>query len=147
MPLLLVPLLLVCDQIFKLIAERLLEVGVPQTAIPGLLDFTLIYNTGAAFGVLRGGAVWLAWVNLIVAAAILYYLQRHRGPWLAELAYSLIAAGALGNAIDRFGRGSVIDYLDLTTGISFVRDFAIFNFADCCVVVGVGVMLLASRRR
>lgn len=147
MPLLLVPLLLVCDQVFKLLAERLLAEGVPQTAIPGLLDFTLIYNTGAAFGVLRGGAIWLAWVNLVVAVIILLYLNRSKMPWLPQLAYGMIAAGALGNAIDRFGRGSVIDYLDLTTGISLLRDFAVFNFADCCVVIGVGLMLIASRRR
>ena len=51
---------------------------------------------------------------------------------------TLIISGGLGNIIDRLFRGGrVVDYLDLQ-----LFDFAIFNFADCCVTIGAALLLI-----
>jgi signal peptidase II len=64
------------------------------------------------------------------------------------LALSLIAAGALGNAIDRLGHGWVVDYVDINrTGLFLLDNFPIWNLADACVVLGVFMLLLPSRKR
>lgn len=147
MPLILVPFLLSLDQVLKIWAVAHLSPGVPQPFIP-LLNLTLIYNTGAAFGLFQGGARVLVIVSILVGFGILYYLSRNKLPMLQQVAFSLIAAGALGNAIDRIGQGSVVDYLDTTgTGWGPFDNFAIFNLADACVVVGVILLLLPIRRR
>lgn len=150
----LVPLLLVADQVLKL--EVLSAVGprafneyaVPIRKLFWIFDATFLKNTGAAFGLFQGGAQWLVWISLIVGFGLLIYMGRTRLPWLNQVALSLIAAGALGNAIDRLGRGWVVDYLDINrTGLSFLDNFPVFNLADSCVVVGVILLLLPQRRR
>jgi len=55
--------------------------------------------------------------------------------------------GALGNGIDRLGRGWVVDYLDLGTSIPLIATFPVFNLADVCVTVGAALLLLAPRRK
>jgi signal peptidase II len=147
MPLFIVPILIALDQVLKLAAIQQLSSG-SKTLIPGLLDLTLVYNTGAAFGLFTGGAQWLSSISVLVGLGILYYLYRNpRLSRVQTLALSMIAAGAWGNAIDRIGRGSVVDYLDMTTNIAPIRDFPIFNLADMCVVIGVFLLLLPQRRR
>ncbi|AEB10797.1 signal peptidase II [Marinithermus hydrothermalis] len=140
MPVVLVPLLIVLDQTLKLWALEHLD-AIPDPFLPGLY-LTLVRNTGMAFGLLPGQAGVLAWVSLAVGGGLLVYLARARPGGLRETALSLLAAGALGNAIDRIGRGWVVDYLDIGPGL-----WPVFNLADVCVVLGVLLLLLPSRRR
>ena len=135
MPTVLIPLLLAADQISKLWALRALE-PVPQPFLPGLF-LTLVHNTGVAFGLFKGNPFWLGVFSLAVGTALLVYLARVRSGWLPTLALSLITAGALGNAIDRLGRGWVVDFLDIGPGL-----WPVFNLADSFVVVGVILLLL-----
>jgi signal peptidase II len=137
MALWLVPLLLTLDQILKLLAERHLS-PIPHHLF-AFVYLTLVENSGAAFGLFPGSSLLLAWLSLAVGIACLYYLSR-RPPRLQEFALSLVASGALGNAIDRLGRGRVIDYIDLGPG-----RFPVFNLADACVVVGVLLLILFRR--
>ena len=74
-------------------------------------------------------------------------LARRRSPPLPALALSLLAAGALGNGVDRLGRGWVVDYLDLGTSLPLIANFPVFNLADVCVTLGAVLLLLAPRRR
>lgn len=154
----LVPALLVADQSIKLVVLWAVgpqifddEVGaVFLTHLFWVVDATFIKNTGAAFGIFQGGARILVWVSLAVGIGILAYLSlyRRRTPFLSQLALSLIAAGALGNAIDRLGHGWVVDYVDINrTGIAILDGFPIWNLADACVVVGVLLLLLPQRKR
>jgi signal peptidase II len=115
-----------------------------------VVDATFVKNTGAAFGIFQGGARILVWVSLVVGLGILLYLSTNhrRIPLLTQLALSLIAAGALGNAIDRLGHGWVVDYVDINrTGLFLLDNFPIWNLADACVVLGVFMLLLPSRKR
>ncbi|MDX2004849.1 MAG: signal peptidase II [Meiothermus sp.] len=153
----LVPVLLVADQTLKLIVLWAVGPSVFENTNPGvrltnlwwIFDATFIKNTGAAFGIFQGGARILVWVSLAVGIGLLIYLslQYRRIPMLNQFAFSLIAAGALGNAIDRLGHGWVVDFIDINrTGISILDNFPIWNLADACVVVGVLLLLLPQRR-
>ncbi len=131
----LVPALIVLDQIFKLWAERNLD-PVPDPFLPGLY-LTYVKNTGIAFGLFQGNSELLGWLSLAVGVLILLCLGYGRSALWTRFSLSLIAAGALGNAIDRIGRGYVIDYLDIGPGL-----WPVFNLADALVVIGVLVLLL-----
>ncbi|RIH89206.1 Lipoprotein signal peptidase [Meiothermus luteus] len=154
----LVPALLVADQAIKLavlwaVGPKVFEPGVGAVFIAHLfwvVDLTFIPNSGAAFGIFQGGARVLVWVSLAVGFGLLLYLSlpSRRIGLLPQVALSLVAAGALGNAIDRLGHGWVVDYVDINrTGIAFLDNYPIWNLADACVVVGVILLLLPQRRR
>jgi signal peptidase II len=103
--------------------------------IPLLGDFMhicYVRNTGAAFSILEGRTVLLAVITAIMIIACIVLLIRGlpRGG-VGKAALVLIAAGGIGNLIDRIARGYVVDYLYP----KFIN-FAIFNIADCCVVIG-----------
>lgn len=103
-----------------------------------ILDLTYLENDGAVFGSFSG----MRWVLLGITSALMifciYYLIKHKKEILTVISTTLIISGGLGNIIDRLFRGGlVVDYLDVQ-----LFDFAIFNFADCCVVVGVVLLLI-----
>ncbi len=142
----LIPLLITLDQILKLWALENLS-PVPRPFLGDLLYLTLVKNTGAGFGLLQGQATLLGWLSLLVGGFLLYLLARRRYPRAWTLGLSLVAAGALGNGIDRLGRGWVVDYLDLGTPIPLIANFPVFNLADVCVTLGAALLLLSPRRR
>ncbi|ULR40850.1 signal peptidase II [Thermus sp. NEB1569] len=146
MPTILVPLLLAFDQILKLWALENLS-PVPRPFLGDLLYLTLVKNTGAGFGLFEGRAFLLGWLSLGVGTLLLYLLARRRYVFWQTLALSLITVGALGNGIDRLGRGWVVDYLDLGTSIPLIATFPVFNLADVCVTVGAALLLLAPRQK
>ena len=84
----------------------------------------------------------MRWVLLGITSLLMifciYYLIKHKKELLTVISMTLIISGGFGNIIDRLFRGGlVVDYLDVQ-----LFDFAIFNFADCCVVVGVVLLLI-----
>ena len=108
------------------------------------LGFYLTYvkNTGAAFGILQDGTLVLGVLSAVVAVVLTVYLLRSRTmPTLQRAALTLILAGALGNMIDRFVLGYVRDFIHFQIP-SF--NFAVFNVADSCVVVGAGLLIVSS---
>lgn len=111
--------------------------------IPGFLHITYIYNDAAAFGLFRefGGA--LVWLSLGVSAGLmaLAWFGPAQNRW-EQFGYGFILGGALGNGIDRFTTGLVVDFL----AFSFVR-FPVFNLADVFINVGIVCLLIASFRK
>ena len=91
-----------------------------QLAAQGLNLYFFIFATGAA---------------LLVVAYGLFF--RSRGKRLQQAALLLVLGGGIGNLIDRVLNGEVVDYINLL----FMR-FAVFNFADICVCVGVALWVL-----
>jgi signal peptidase II len=110
--------------------------------IPGVFRFLYIENTGASFGIFENQRIPLIAVSLAVSLYILYklfFVPKQLPPW-PKLSLALILGGAVGNLIDRALYGYVVDMLDV-----YCINFAVFNVADSCVVVGVialGVWLL-----
>lgn len=132
-------LLVGIDQLIKFwILEHL--AGNPSvTLLPGLLQLTYVENRGAAFGIFQGRVGMLSVVTIAVIIGLLIALMmdifKNR---LCIWSMGLIIAGGVGNLIDRMWRGFVVDYLD----ISPLFRFPVFNFADCCVVIGTVLLLI-----
>lgn len=100
--------------------------------IDNVLNFTYVENTGAAFGMLKNGNVFLIISTVIILAAVIVYLTIKKPKAKAvKIASALIIGGALGNLYDRIFRGFVVDFID----IRFIN-YPVFNIADCCVVCG-----------
>lgn len=104
-------------------------------------NLVLVENRGISFGLFGGGTLppsLLAAVALAVTLALVIWLRRVETRLLAA-AIGLVIGGALGNVIDRFRYGAVVDFLDLHWD-----DFhwPAFNLADAAISVGVVVLLL-----
>ncbi|MFE0556114.1 signal peptidase II [Paenibacillus sp. NPDC058910] len=112
--------------------------------IPVIGDFFLITssrNRGAAFGILQDQLWFFIVVTLIVVGGIVWYLRKvsKEGRKLLPTALALVLGGAFGNFIDRLVMGEVVDFLQFNFG-SYT--FPIFNIADSCIVIGVGLIIL-----
>jgi signal peptidase II len=104
------------------------------TVIPRVLDFTLVYNQGIAFGMLQGLGVWLAPIALVMSGfAYWLYIKRDRNDKLQGLVAILIAAGAIGNVIDRIVMQRVTDFIN-------IKIIPVFNFADIYITISFFVM-------
>jgi signal peptidase II len=136
---------LVIDQVTKLVALRRLELGVPQPVIEGFFSLTLVMNPGLAFGMLADTPPAWRWVvaALSVAALILLLGFARRmapaGGAVSTLALGLIFGGAVGNLLDRARFGAVVDFLDF-----YWRGYhwPAFNAADSAISVGVTLLAL-----
>ncbi|MBB6099735.1 signal peptidase II [Deinobacterium chartae] len=138
----------VLDQLLKVWAVSTFQEGEFRAFVGGFLSLGLIYNKGAAWGMLGGLTVVLAVVRICVGLWITFSLLRGKyGDIYFPL--SLIAAGALGNALDGFRLGKVVDplmshTLSNITQFLYGQDFPIFNLADVFVVSGVILVVLRS---
>jgi len=148
--LLLSVLVIALDQLTKHIALGSLEYLKPVAAIPGLLNWTLAFNTGAAFSFLAGENGWQRWLfsalAIGVSAVLALWLSRTpRGDWRNAAPLALIIGGALGNLIDRMRFGHVTDFIEV-----YWHDwsFPAFNVADSAICVGAVLLMgFASSRR
>ena len=126
------------DQLIKLWAvNTLAPVGV-MPFIPHVVELRFVLNQGMAFSLLSGKQLFLIVATsaaLILVAYELFF--RSRGKLLQQIAFILVLGGGIGNLIDRVLNGEVVDYINLL----FMR-FAVFNFADICVCVGVALWVL-----
>jgi signal peptidase II len=135
----------VLDQITKLIALDRLSLGVPVIVVDGFLALTLVMNTGLAFGLLAGIPAGWRWVVGLLSLVALVVLLRvalrilPSGGWREQAAIGLIFGGAVGNLIDRTRFGAVVDFVDV-----YVRDWhwPAFNVADSAITVGVAALAL-----
>lgn len=123
-----------------------LQYGVPKTVIPGLLNWTLAFNPGAAFSFLGNHSGWQRYLFVGVAVCASFgfsymIIKAKPDQKLIPFAFALILAGAIGNLIDRLYYGFVVDYIHFYYGD---WSFAIFNFADICVCTGAGLAVLSS---
>lgn len=103
--------------------------------IPGVLSFRFVANIGAAFSMGEGMGILFALFAFVVVASIVVYLLRSKQLSRVEVfGLSLVAGGALGNALDRVMLGYVVDFI-ATDFISF----PVFNVADIGVTCGVAL--------
>jgi signal peptidase II len=136
-------LIVVIDQLTKILAVRSFQIGERKAIIPGFFDLTLLYNKGAAFSFLAGAGGWQRWFftifGLIASIVIIWMLAKHGAQKLFATALTLILGGAVGNVIDRVYQGQVTDFL------LFYHDrwfFPAFNVADSAITVGAILLIL-----
>lgn len=130
---------LILDQVTKyLVVQNFAEVGDTFPLWQDIFHLTYVLNTGAAFSFFSGGVVWLRWLSLLVSLGLMIFAWRTPLVIVEQLGYGFILAGALGNGIDRFLFGYVVDFLDFR-GINF----AVFNLADVAINIGIFFLLVS----
>jgi signal peptidase II len=136
---------LAVDQLTKQVVRQLLPLHDSVKIIPGLLDFTHVQNTGAAFGLLNAAdfpykpAVMIGIAAIALVAIAAYGAQLGFHERLARFGLSLILGGAFGNLIDRAVVGYVVDFVDVYWGDAH---FWAFNVADAAISIGAVLVLL-----
>jgi signal peptidase II len=137
-------LVIALDQLTKYVVVGALEPLVPHAVIPGFLNWTLAFNTGAAFSFLADERGWQRWLftalAIVVSSVLARWLARTpRGEWRTALPLALVIGGALGNLIDRVRFGQVTDFIQV-----YYQQwvFPSFNIADSAI--SVGAVLLVS---
>jgi len=126
-------LVVVVDQLSKRWALSTLAGEGSVPFVPGLLQLQLVFNSGAAFSLLKSSTWLLALVSLLVALALVVWIQISAPlrPW-QWLGAGLLLGGAIGNGLDRWRLGTVVDFLAFVP----VR-FPIFNGADVAINLAV----------
>ena len=128
----LVAALVALDQLVKYLVVQQIPLGEHVPFLPHLLDLTYVENTGAAFSMFSDHTWMLALISLVMSVllAIAVWKPLFRHPF-GRTALALLLAGAVGNLIDRALQGYVVDMFHV-----LFMEFAVFNVADICVVVG-----------
>ena len=136
--------IIISDQLTKGMVQQSFNLGESIPIIDGFFNFTYVRNTGAAFGMGAGAPeiirriVFLALpVVACIWLVVLIWKQRKEN-WVLGWAYSLILAGAIGNLIDRFSLGYVVDFLDFYYKKSH---FPAFNIADSAITIAGGLLI------
>lgn len=136
-------LLIGIDQLTKWLVIQNIEhyqsISIIKLGEQEILNFTYYRNTGAAFSILTDHKLLLTVLTSVIIIVILFLLlsKRVKHPWMIW-SLALILAGGTGNLIDRVTRGFVVDFIDVR-----IINFAVFNIADICAVIG-GIMLFLS---
>jgi len=118
----------------------------PPQRIPitGFFDLVLVYNRGVSFGIFGGAPSWataaLIIFALLLSAALCIWMWRADSVLLGT-ALGFVVGGAIGNVIDRFLHGAVVDFLDF-----YVAGYhwPAFNVADSAITIGVAFLIIDS---
>ncbi len=137
------------DRITKIFIRTHVSAWDIHPVIPGVFNIIHTENPGAAFGIFSDTlAPWrapmLIGVSVVVMALIGWILWRpSRAGFgdgvMLQIGFALVLGGALGNFIDRVGRGTVTDFLQFFIGS---YEFPSFNVADSAITVGAGLLIL-----
>ncbi len=137
-------LVVVFDQVTKFLISSKLLLHHSITVIPGFFSITHILNPGGAFGFMANqnsslrSLVFLVISSLAVCLIFYFYKNTPKTqPWLAS-GFALVFGGAVGNLIDRFRFGKVVDFLDVYIGS---YHWPVFNIADSAISIGIGIFL------
>ncbi|HZS32995.1 MAG TPA: signal peptidase II [Methylomirabilota bacterium] len=138
-------LVFAADQLSKAWVLARLDAADPVILVPGLFQLVLVRNPGVAFGIFAGvpaGWRWVVTVFSLTALALLGSVALRmlpRGSLLARIAVGCVFGGAVGNLLDRWRFGAVVDFLDVFWG---PYHWPAFNVADSAITVGVCVLAI-----
>ena len=136
---LIVCLIVIVDQITKIILLSSIGLTNQKESIPKILQLTVVQNTGGAFSIFKQYPWFFKIVGLVNVLIFLYltFCPTVQVNNIVRSGFACVLGGTLGNLIDRFFKTGVIDFIDL----QFI-DFAVFNFADIFIDVGVILILI-----
>ena len=142
--------ILLIDQWTKNVVQEKLFLHQTIGVIPGFFNLVHVRNTGGAFGIFGGergglGSLLFVVVSLIAVGCILvFFIKAKEDEKTISLSLSLVLGGAIGNLIDRFRYGEVVDFLDF-----YFQSYhwPAFNIADSAICIGIGLMALELLRR
>lgn len=124
---LLFAVLLILDQLTKYFAKKLIY---STPVIKNFFYLTFVKNTGIGFGLFQNANPYLIWFSIIALGFIMYYHDKMPKKTFPKVMLLFIAAGILGNLIDRLAFGCVIDFIDF-------RIWPVFNIADSLITIGI----------
>ena len=132
-------LLVALDQWTKYLASAHL-VGNPFVLIDGVFEFRYLENRGSAFGMFQNKRIFLLAIGILVLGCAAFYFVKL--PWTKKMnrlriLMVFIAAGGVGNMIDRIRLGYVVDFFYFK-----LIDFPIFNVADIYVTVSIALLFI-----
>ena len=138
--LVLIGILIVIDQHTKQLAILKLKDKAPYPIISNVLELNYLENRGAAFGMLQNQKIFFVFIAIIILALIIYFLFKmpnKKKYSILHILLSMIAAGAIGNTIDRIRYDYVVDFIYLV-----IINFPIFNVADIYVTVATTLLVI-----
>jgi len=129
------------DQASKFFILQSLTLNEPVTVIGNVFYLTLVYNTGAAFGIFKNQTIFFIIVSVMAIIAIAVYIKKKTKVFfLRDIALALILGGAISNLVDRVRFGYVVDFLDF-------RIWPVFNLADSAITIGTFLLIFSLLRR
>jgi signal peptidase II len=133
----------ILDQLTKWWVVQTFALGDTIPLWSGVFHFTYVTNKGAAFSLFSDNGEWLRWLSLLVSLGLAALgVWGEAAPTVgSRRATGFILSGAVGNGIDRFLSGEVVDFLDFR----LIR-FPIFNLADVCINIGIVCLVIAAFR-
>lgn len=143
-------LVLCCDQLAKRIVQGALTLGDRHPLIPGFLTLCYTRNNGFAFGFLQHAPPSIQNIFFIGVPAfaliliILIFIKLQDNQILTSIALTTILAGAVGNLVDRFNYGYVVDFIEFHIKNTHLPAF---NLADGSILVGVLIMIVGTFRQ
>ena len=129
------------DQAIKIWISANISETSSTTIIPGVLSVTNLHNSGAAWSILEGQQWLFSIITLVAVVAIVYFMIKLKGRKLYLTSTTILLAGILGNFINRFLQGYVVDMFQ----VDFIN-FPVFNFADICITFGIILLFFAILR-
>jgi signal peptidase II len=130
--------IVVLDQLSKAWLTSWIEQGEVVSVIGDYVRFVFGHNSGALFGLFRDQALLFGIVSLGVVGLIVAYHGRSGRNLYLSVALGLLLGGAIGNLIDRFRLGFVVDWIDI--GLGDIR-FWTFNVADAAVSTAIVLLI------
>ncbi len=137
--------ILLFDQATKALVINTLSENETIPVLEGFLNLAHVRNQGAAFGILSDGGTWIQRyffipISILASLAILAIIIRAREDEIAKIiALSLVLSGALGNLMDRWRWGVVVDFIDIHYR---ALHWPAFNVADTCISIGVILLIV-----
>jgi signal peptidase II len=137
-------LVVVVDQVTKLMIYHGIPLWEEVVVVPGFFNIVHYHNPGGAFGVFSGTDngfrhVFFLVVSILALGLVFYfYRSTPRTHRFLSTGFALIFGGAIGNLIDRFWLGQVVDFLDV-----YVNGWhwPAFNVADSAITAGIGIFV------
>lgn len=134
---------IVLDQLSKIWTQATLPLFHALEIIPSFLYWTHTQNSGAAWGFFKNQSHWLGILGILVLLGLFlckHHLELHRKN--NQYAWGLMIGGIIGNAIDRFTYGHVIDFIDF-----YIETYhwPTFNFADAAITIGAFIYILGLK--
>ena len=133
-------IIVAADQFTKFLTVANIALGERVPFIPGLLRFTYVRNTGAAFSSFEGQQWLFALIFVVFTALILWEYRKKSMPFstFERWCIAAIYGGGLGNMIDRVRLGYVVDMIETE-----FMEFPVFNVADCFITCGCIALMVS----
>ena len=132
-----IAVLVVLDRVSKIAAVRALGAGETKEFLFGLFQFRYVENTGAAFSSFADNKIVLiVFTTLVILLCMFMIMADKVRSKFVRVCLLMIVSGGIGNLIDRFANGFVVDFIE-----PLFMNFAVFNVADMLITVGAFMLI------